>query len=152
VATLVRDIMDADAPSVEEDTDVETVIRLLGEHEIPGIPVLNDGGRCVGIVTESDLVLPGDDGDLHLPHYVNLFGALVFIEPLKHFEDRLKKAFAATAADMMTADPTMIEPDATAEDAAKVIHESGHNRLPVAEHGRYIGVVSRADVLGALVG
>ncbi len=144
--------MDADAPSVEEDTDVETVIRLLGEHEIPGIPVLNDGGRCVGIVTESDLVLPGDDGDLHLPHYVNLFGALVFIEPLKHFEDRLKKAFAATAADMMTADPTMIEPDATAEDAAKVIHESGHNRLPVAEHGRYIGVVSRADVLGALVG
>jgi len=152
VATLVRDIMDADAPSVEEDTDVETVIRLLGEHEIPGIPVLNDGGRCVGIVTESDLVLPGDDGDLHLPHYVNLFGALVFIEPLKHFEDRLKKAFAATAADMMTADPTMIEPDATAEDAAKVIHESGHNRLPVTEHGRYIGVVSRADVLGALVG
>jgi len=152
VATLVRDIMDADAPSVEEDTDVETVIRLLGEHEIPGIPVLNDGGRCVGIVTESDLVLPGDDGDLHLPHYVNLFGALVFIEPLKHFEDRLQKAFAATAADMMTADPTMIEPDATAEDAAKVIHESGHNRLPVAEHGRYIGVVSRADVLGALVG
>lgn len=152
MATLVRDIMDADAPSVEEDTDVETVIRLLGEHEIPGIPVLNDGGRCVGIVTESDLVLPGDDGDLHLPHYVNLFGALVFIEPLKHFEDRLKKAFAATAADMMTADPTMIEPDATAEDAAKVIHESGHNRLPVAEHGRYIGVVSRADVLGALVG
>jgi CBS domain-containing protein len=152
VATLVRDIMDADAPSVEEDTDVETVIRLLGEHEIPGIPVLNDGGRCVGIVTESDLVLPGDDGDLHLPHYVNLFGALVFIEPLKHFEDRLQKAFAATAADMMTADPTIIEPDATAEDAAKVIHESGHNRLPVAEHGRYIGVVSRADVLGALVG
>jgi len=144
--------MDADAPSVEEDTDVETVIRLLGEHEIPGIPVLNDGGRCVGIVTESDLVLPGDDGDLHLPHYVNLFGALVFIEPLKHFEDRLQKAFAATAADMMTADPTIIEPDSTAEDVAKVIYESGHNRLPVAEHGRYIGVVSRADVLGALVG
>lgn len=152
MAKLVREIMDTDAPTVEEGTDVETVIRMLGEHELPGIPVLNDGGRCVGIVTEADLVLPGDDGDLHLPHYFNLFGATVFIEPLKHFEDKLQKAFAATAADMMTADPTTIEPDASAEEAARVIHDSGHNRLPVVEHGRYAGVVSRADVLGALVG
>ncbi len=39
------------------------------DNELPGIPVINEGGRCVGIVTETDLVLPDDDGDLHLPHY-----------------------------------------------------------------------------------
>ena len=151
MAKLVRDIMDADTPTVGEDTDVETVVRLLGEHELPGLPVVNEGGRCVGMITEADLVLPDEEGDLHLPHYLSVFGGLVFIEPLKRFEDRLQKAFAATAADMMTADPVTIAPEASAEEAAHIIHQSGHNRLPVVEHGRLVGVVSRADVLGALV-
>ena len=47
--------------------------------------MVNAGGRCVGIVTEADIVLPDDDGDLHLPHYVNIFGGTVFLEPLRHF-------------------------------------------------------------------
>ncbi len=44
------------------------------EHELPGLPVVNDGGRCVGIVTEADLVIADEEGDLHLPHYIELFG------------------------------------------------------------------------------
>ena len=50
------------------------------------------------MVTEADLVLPDDEGDLHIPHYINLFGGTVFLEPLSRFEDRLRKAFAANAA------------------------------------------------------
>lgn len=152
MASTVAEIMERDPESVREDTDVETVIRVLRENELPGVPVVNEGGRCVGIVTEADLVLPDDDGDLHLPHYINVFGGTVFLEPLKHFEQRLRKAFASTAADMMTADPTTVAPDTPVVDAARIIHESGHNRLPVVEHGRLVGIVTRVDVLGALVG
>jgi CBS domain-containing protein len=147
---FVRDIMDTDPVTVREDTGVEEVIRLLREHELPGVPVVNEGGRCVGIITEADLVIADEEGDLHLPHYVDLFGGLIPLEPLRRFEDRLKKAFASTAAEMMTEDPTTIEPDATIHQAARVISESGHNRLPVVEHGRLVGVVTRVDVLGAL--
>ena len=143
--------MDANPETVTPDTDVESVIALLRDNELPGVPVVNDGGRLVGIVTETDLVLPDDDGDLHLPHYVNIFGGTVFIEPLKHFEDKLRKAFASTAADMMSKDPTIVSPDTTVEEAAKIIHDTGHNRLPVVEHGRLVGVVTRVDVLGGLV-
>jgi CBS domain-containing protein len=127
------------------------VIAVLRENELPGVPVVNEGGRLVGIVTETDLVLPDDDGDLHLPHYVNIFGGTVFIEPLKRYEDKLRKAFASTAADMMTEDPTTVTPDTTVDEAAGIIHETGHNRLPVVEHGRLVGVVTRVDVLGGLV-
>ena len=133
------------------DTPVEEVIAVLRDNELPGVPVVNEGGRCVGIVTETDLVLPDDDGDLHLPHYVNIFGGTVFIEPLKRFEDKLRKAFASTAADMMSEDPTTVSPDTTVDEAAGIIHETGHNRLPVVEHGRLVGVVTRVDVLGGLV-
>jgi CBS domain-containing protein len=146
----VRDIMDAEPVTVSPTDDVETVVRILRRHELPGVPVVNEGGRCVGIVTEADLVLADEQGDLHLPHYIELFGGVVFLEPLHRFEERLKKAFASTVADLMTADPVTVEPDASVAEAGRVIVHRGHNRLPVVEHGRLVGVVTRVDVLEAL--
>jgi CBS domain-containing protein len=151
VASTVAEIMERDPEVVREEDDIQTVLKVLRENELPGVPVVNEGGRCVGIITEADLVLPDDDGDLHLPHYVNIFGGTVFIEPLRRFESRLKKAFASTAADLMTEHPSTVEQDTSIDEAARAIHESGHNRLPVVEHGRLVGVVTRLDVLGALV-
>jgi CBS domain-containing protein len=146
----VADIMEHDPVTVSPDDDIEAVLRTLREHELPGVPVVNEGGRCVGIVTESDLVISGEDGDLHLPHYIELFGGVVFLEPLKHFEDRIRKAFASRVSQMMTADPITVAPDAPVEEAARLISERRHNRLPVVEHGRLVGVVTRVDVLDAL--
>jgi CBS domain-containing protein len=147
----VRDIMDSDPATVSPETPVEEIVAVLRDHGIPGVPVVDADGRCVGIVTEADLVLPDDQGDLHLPHYINLFGGTVFLEPLGRYEQRLRKAFASTAEDMMTREPDTVAPDATAKEAARLIHESGHNRLPVVdEDGRLVGVVTRLDVLGAL--
>jgi CBS domain-containing protein len=150
MADIVRDIMDPSPATVRPDSPVEDVVRTLRAHELPGVPVIDEEGRVVGIVTEADLVLPDDEGDLHIPHYINLFGGTVFLEPLSRFETRLRKAFASTAEDMMTAEPETVGPDTTVREAARIIHESGHNRLPVVEDGRLVGVVTRLDVLGAL--
>jgi CBS domain-containing protein len=146
----VREYMDDDPATVRPDTSAEDVAKLLGEHELHGVPVVNEADRAVGIVTEDDLVMADEEGDLHIPHYIELFGGLVFLEPVRGFERRLRKAMAATAKDLMTADPTTIGPDEDVHAAAKVISESGHNRLPVVEHGRLVGVITRADVLRAL--
>jgi CBS domain-containing protein len=150
MAPTVRDIMDSDPVTVSPTDDVETVVRLLRSHELPGVPVVNDGGRCVGIVTEADLVIADEEGDLHIPHYIELFGGVVFLEPLRRYEARLKKAFASTVTDLMTEDPVTIEVDASVHEAGRIIVSRGHNRLPVVEHGRLVGVVTRVDVLEAL--
>jgi CBS domain-containing protein len=154
----VRDIMDPDAPAVETGMGVEEVVRRFAELEVGALPVVNEGGRCVGIVTEEDLVIVDEQGDLHIPHYIELFGGLVMIpeswrhifDPMKDFEERLQKAAAATVADLMTPDPVTVEIDASARDAAHRIVTRGHSRLPVVEHGRYMGLVTRADVTRAL--
>src|SRR4051794_41640018 len=141
--------MDSNPETVSPDSRVEDVVSTLRENELPGVPVVDDG-RCIGIVTEADLVLPDDDGDLHIPHYITLFGGTVFLEPLGRFEGRLRKAFASKASDMMSADPDTVGPDTDVRDAARHIHDTGHNRLPVVEDGRLVGVVTRVDLLGAL--
>jgi CBS domain-containing protein len=147
----VADIMDTDTPAVTPEDTVEGVLKVLHDNELPGVPVVNSGGRCVGIITEADLVMTGEEDDLHLPHYFELFGGLVFLESMDHFEERLRKATAALARDLMTEDPVTIEPTATVHEAARLISRSKHNRLPVVEHGRLVGVVTRVDVLEALV-
>ena len=146
----VRDIMDSNPATVAPETSVQDVVATLREHQLPGVPVVDSDGRCVGMVTEADLVLPDNDGDLHIPHYINLFGGTVFLESLDRFEGRLRKAFAATAEDMMTTEPDTVGPETSVREAARLIHETGHNRLPVVEDGRLVGVVTRLDVLGAL--
>jgi CBS domain-containing protein len=146
----VSEIMDPNPVTVAPDTSVEDVVAALRKHELPGLPVVDADGQLVGIVTETDMVLQDDQGDLHIPHYVNLFGGTVFLESLHGYEDRLRKAFASSAKDLMTRDPDTVRPDTSVREAARLIHEKGHNRLPVVEDGRLVGVVTRLDVLGAL--
>jgi CBS domain-containing protein len=147
----VREIMETNVPTVHPDDSIESVLRTMRAHELPGIPVVNDARRCVGIITEADLILAGEEEDLHLPHYFELFGGIVFLESTKKFEERLRKATGALARDLMTEDPITIAPDATVEEAARLIARRKHNRLPVVEHGRLVGVVTRVDVLDALM-
>ena len=125
-------------------------MRTLRSNELSGVPVVNEGGRCVGIITEEDLVMAGDEGDLHLPHFIELFGGIVFLESMEKFEERLQRATASMAKDMMTEDPYTIGPDATVREAGREMTHRKHNRLPVVEHGRLVGLVTRVDVLDAL--
>jgi CBS domain-containing protein len=148
----VREIMETQVVTVHPDDTIEAVLRTMRDHELPGVPVVNEGMRCVGIITEADLILAGEEQDLHLPHYFELFGGIVFLESTKKFEERLRKATGSLARDLMTEDPITISPDASVEEAARVIAQRKHNRLPVVEHGRLVGVVTRVDVLDALIG
>jgi CBS domain-containing protein len=150
VPDRVSEIMDTNPVTVSPDTSVEDVVAAMREHELPGLPVVDADGQLVGIVTEADMVLQDDQGDLHIPHYVNLFGGTVFLESLHRYEDRLRKAFASSAKDMMTRDPDTVSPDTSVHEAARLIHDTGHNRVPVVEDGRLVGVVTRLDLLGAL--
>jgi CBS domain-containing protein len=148
----VRDIMETGVPAIYPEDPIEKVVHTMRDHELPGVPVINEGGRCVGIITEADLVIGGEEADLHLPHVIELWGGVIFLESTKKFEARLRKAIGFKAEDVMTPDPLTIHPDATVADAAREIARHKHNRLPVVEHGRLIGVVTRIDVLDALVG
>lgn len=145
-------IMDPDVPSVGPDDDARTAIDLLAKTELGAIPVVDSDRRVIGIVSESDLVLSDEESDLHLPHYLNIMGGIVFIGSMKGFEERLNKAFATRVEELMTADPITAHDFEAAGRVAKKIADSHHNHLPVVDaDGHLVGMVTRADALAALV-
>jgi CBS domain-containing protein len=147
----VSEIMETEVVAAHPDDDVQSVVTLMREHELPGVPVVDADGRVVGIVTEADLILRDEEADLHLPLHIDLMGAVIYLGRLSKYEERLKRALASTVADLMTADPVTVSPDTSVQEAGRVIAERKHNRLPVVDgDGRLVGVVTRLDVLDAL--
>jgi CBS domain-containing protein len=146
------EIMDADVPGVSPDDDARAAIDLLAKTEHGAVPVVDADHKVVGIVSESDLVLADEESDLHLPHYLNIMGGIVFIGSMKGFEKRLEKAFATKVSELMTADPIVVHTYEAADRVAKKIADHHHNHLPVVdEDGRLAGMVTRADALAAVV-
>jgi CBS domain-containing protein len=147
----VGEIMN-EVPAVSPEDDARTAIETLADLDIAAIPVVDADSRVVGIVSESDLVISDSEADLHLPHFINIMGGVIFVESMKGFEERLKKAFATKVADLMTPDPVCARVDDDARDVARLIAEKHHNHLPVVDgDGRLAGLVTRADALAALV-
>ena len=146
------EIMNADVPTASPGDDARTAIDLMAKTEMGAVPVVDEEKRVVGIVSESDLILSDEESDLHLPHYLNIMGGIVFIGSMKGFEERLNKAFATKVSELMTADPIVAHDYESADRVAKKIADKHHNHLPVVDgDGHLAGLVTRADVLAALV-
>ena len=144
--------MDADVPTVTREEDARRAIELMAQTDKGAIAVVDADSRVVGIVSESDLILSDEESDLHLPHYVNIMGGVVFVGSMKGFEKRLDKAFATKVSELMTADPVVAHDYEAANRVAKKIADKHHNHLPVVDaDGRLAGMVTRADALAALV-
>ncbi len=108
--------------------------------------------RWLGSSASPSLILSDEESDLHLPHYVNIMGGIVFVGSMKGFERRLNKAFATKVSELMTADPIVAREEESADSVAKTIADKHHNHLPVIDaEGRLAGMVTRADALAALV-
>ena len=143
--------MDRDVPTLKPEDDARTAIDLLAKTDLGAIPVIDGDNRVVGIVSESDLVLSEEESDLHLPHYLNIMGGIVFVGSMKGFEERLEKAFATEVSELMTPDPIVAHDYDAAERVAKKIADEHHNHLPVVDaDGHLMGMVTRADALAAM--
>jgi CBS domain-containing protein len=146
------EIMDPGVPAVSPDADARNAIELLARTDKGAIPVVDEERRIVGIVSESDLVIGDAQADLHLPHYLEIMGGVVFVGSMKGFEERLEKAFATKVSELMTPNPVVVGVDDAAEAVARTIAEHHHNHLPVVDaEGRLAGLVTRADALAALL-
>ncbi|NPA62611.1 MAG: CBS domain-containing protein [Methanococci archaeon] len=153
---LVKEIMKKPI-TVKENDDLTDVIKLFREKRISGAPVLNDEGELVGIISESDIIktLTTHDEDLNLilPSPLDLIELpLKTAIKIEEFKEDLEKALKTKVKDVMTKDVVVAKPEMTINDAAKLMVEHKIKRLPVVdENGKLIGIITRGDIIEALV-
>lgn len=140
-----RDIMTAEPVTVSPETSVTDASRLMVEHRIGSLPVV-EGDAVVGIVTESDLIV--QDAKVHFPTYLDLLGGYVFAPgSTDRFEQSLRKAVGASVADVMTPHPITVTPEATVEDVSTLLVERDVGSVLVLDDDKLVGVVSKSDIV-----
>jgi CBS domain-containing protein len=140
----VRDVMASPVITVRRDTPLKDVARLLINHGVSGVPVVDERGAVLGVVSEGDfLVKEQGIGEIHHRRLARLFGESA------EAQAQLGKVEARTAGEAMTAPAITVAPGSAIRDAAALMTRESVNRLPVVEDDRLVGIVTRADLLRA---
>lgn len=144
---LVRDIMSSPAITVRMDTKIPEVARLLRTHDISGMPVLDEAGRLVGVVTDHDLILR--NAPIREPRYFAVLSGYIplNLEEHRHYREQLRHTMAVTAGDMVEPDVPTVTPDTPLEEAMELMLDPKVTLLPVLDEGEVVGVVTRTDLV-----
>ncbi len=143
--------MTPDPVTVTPDVSVIDAARLMAERSVGALPVVDDAGVLVGLVTEGDLIMR--DVKLEYPTYIQLLDGFIMYPPAHaRFEHELKKAVAATVEDVMSRRPVTVRVDASIEDVATLLAEKDISRLPVMDGEKLVGIVSKHDIVKAIAG
>lgn len=142
----VRDVMTTPVISVTVTTPLKDVARLLVDHRISGVPVVDPDGTVVGVVSEADFLVKEGGREAGRRRW---FGRIV--GESRESAERDAKIGAITAGEAMTSPAATIPADRSTTEAAALMVDRAVNRLPVVEDGKLIGIVSRADLVRAFV-
>jgi CBS-domain-containing membrane protein len=145
----VKDIMTEDVLTVQTDTPVTAVAHLFREKAISGVPVMDEAGKLVGIVTEVDLI--ARHARPHFPAYIQFLDSIIYLEGPKRYRESMRRILAATASELMTTPVQTADPDMDVQDLAAMMVDEHVNPVPVVDgEGRLVGIVSHTDLLGMI--
>lgn len=132
------DIMTRRVLTLSPEHSVRHAARLMIDNRISGLPVCNDEGDLVGILSEGDLLRRSELGSEALKETGS--------RPQQGLETYIK-AHSWRVGDVMTKDPVTVEADASVDQIAALMATHAIKRVPVVQRGRLLGVVSRRDIL-----
>lgn len=139
----VESVMSRDVVTAAPETSFKELTRLLSEHNISGIPIVDDERKLLGIVTEADLLWTEKERE---PKRRSRF--LEWFIDRKRLAQIEKLASDFRAGDLMTREVVTVEPQTPVREAVLRLLEAGVKRLPVLDpEGRIVGIVSRTDLL-----
>lgn len=146
----VKDIMTTDVVTVTKETTVLELAGLFANRHLSSLPVLDQNGELIGIVTETDLV--EQDKNLHIPTVISIFDWVIYLESDKKFEKELKKMTGRVVGDIYSSELLTVLPDTSIADVADLLSSRKINALPVVEGKRLVGIVSRIDLIRSMAG
>ena len=140
-----KDIMTTNVITVKPSTTIEELSKKLMEHNISGVPVVNDEGDLLGIVTENDLI--SQNKRLHIPTVMRLFDAFIVLENPGKIEKEIKKMTATTVGEICTKKVMTVTEDTAVEDIATIMSEKKVHLIPVVVGKKIRGIIGKIDLI-----
>ena len=152
------DVMTRDVVTLSPQMTVEAAAERLMQRGISGAPVVDDRGRLVGVLSESDilrrlkLIAEETLGKRYLTSRVHSLDLLAFLGEREHaaVEAVYRQLRASKVGDVMTHHVQSVKPTDSLENVAAAMIEHDVNRLPVVDAGRVVGIITRADLARVL--
>ncbi|RFD21326.1 CBS domain-containing protein [Komagataeibacter melaceti] len=142
----VKHIMTAPAITVAPADTITTALHLMLSHKISGLPVITSNGQLVGLLTEGDLLRRNELGTEEKTSW---------LQSLLRSSGKLASDYVHThgrkVGEIMSHEPVSIPPDASLQDAVDLMIRHHVKRLPVVRNEQLLGIISRADILRALL-
>lgn len=140
--------MTTNVVSVAPETPLKDLIEIFIQYDFDGVPVVDEGGVLVGLITQYDLVT--GKGRIHLPTFLEIFNKIsVYPQDKKKFDQEFEKVESLTAKDLMNKEPLALNSNTTIDQALKnFIEHHRVNPIPVIDNmGRLVGILSRIDLI-----
>jgi CBS domain-containing protein len=141
----VRDVMEQHVVTVTPDDTYEDAAKLLNEHQVSGVPVVDAAGALVGMVSEKDLYR------ILFPYYSSYYEDPVSYADLEKREDKIEDVRIKKVDIFMSRDIVSIDPEAPIMRAGGIMLAKRISRLPVIENGKLVGIVSRSRIFKAVL-
>lgn len=146
---LVADVMTRDPVVAQPETTLQQAINILAENRISGLPVVDDTGTLVGVISESDLLW--QETGVTPPPYIVLLDSVIFLQNPTTYEKDLHKAMGLTVGEVMSDQPITVQDDQPLKDAARLMHEKNVRRLPVLNNeDKLVGILTRGDIIRSM--
>jgi len=142
---LVESAMTTPVLSVKPDTRLQDAVALMLAHRISGVPVVDDAGRPVGVLTEGDLLRRSELAtEKKRPRWIE------FLRGPGSAAEAYVQAHGRTVGELMSPEPVTIGPKLPLAEAVDLMLRRRIKRLPVVQDGRLVGIVARSDLVRAL--
>jgi len=144
-----KNIMTTDVITVSPEEGIADAARLLVEKRINGVPVVDNEGKLVGILCQTDLV--AQQKKFPIPSLFTLLDGFIPLTSMKHLESEVQKITATTVAEAMSPNPVLVRPETSIDEVSSIMVEKGFHTLPVVDEGKLVGIVGKEDVLRTLM-
>ncbi|BAQ65644.1 CBS domain-containing protein [Geminocystis sp. NIES-3709] len=145
----VAEVMTPSPITVTPQTPLKEAIAILAENKISGLPVIDDDGELVGVISESDLMW--QETGVEPPPYIMILDSIIYLENPGRYEKEIHKALGQTVGEVMNDKVITIESNQPVKKAAQLLHDKPVRRLPVVnDEGRVIGIITQGDIIRAM--
>ena len=143
----IEQIMSSPAITVKPQTRIREIARIMREHQISGVPVVDESDRPLGVVTEIDLI--ERHAPVKPPQYLAILSGLipVSLEEYRRYKEQVRHILAINAEQLMSTQVETIGPGASVEEALERMLDPAVFLLAVVQEERVIGVVTRTDLV-----